>query len=84
MHNLALSNGKKHLVEIMNYTRIIEQLVSILQINSQEGDLEYKSNIAGLLNVLTEVDQHCLRVGGLFPQVPELLGRLSTLRLSPD
>jgi len=41
VYNLALSDEKRHQVEIVNYTRIIEQLVLVLQINANAGDNAY-------------------------------------------
>ena len=37
-----------------------------------------------LMRILTERDEHCQRIGSLFPQLPELIARLATQRLAPE
>lgn len=82
--NLALANGKTLVHEIVAYTKLIEQLAVVLQISDQEGNIEYKADIMTLMRILTEKDDHCVKIGTLFPQLPELIARLTTQRFSPE
>jgi len=48
------------------------------------GGIEHKADIMSVLRIFTERDEHCTRVGQLFPQVPELIALLLTQRLASD